>query len=200
MRLTHSCARNADLTSSGHAVWPNLLHRPLIRSVTTSLILLQTSLITSFWWEFMLIFRPWTTILFMEDFDQIQLSNQLAHWWSRPELNRRTRSFNPLLYRLSYRTTIPCLFMPLLWFSQGVPPYYIGQGIVNIILKRVGFEPCISSGPVAAGAFTIKLSLHINGRFCYAPAKALTIYQPCGKTTGLMQSIHKPLLMDFINL
>lgn len=36
---------------------------------------------------------------------QIQLSNQLAHWWSRPELNRRTRSFNPLLYRLSYRTT-----------------------------------------------------------------------------------------------
>ena len=52
--------------------------------------------------------------LFMEDFDQIQLSNQLAHWWSRPELNRRTRSFNPLLYRLSYRTTIPCLFMSLL--------------------------------------------------------------------------------------
>ena len=43
--------------------------------------------------------------LFMEDFDQIQLSNQLAHWWFRPELNRRTRSFNPLLYRLSYRTT-----------------------------------------------------------------------------------------------
>lgn len=47
--------------------------------------------------------------LFMEDFDQIQLSNQLAHWRSRPELNRRTRSFNPPLYRLSYRTifTLP---------------------------------------------------------------------------------------------
>lgn len=40
---------------------------------------------------------------------QTQSSNQLAHWWSRPELNRRTRSFNPLLYRLSYRTifTLP---------------------------------------------------------------------------------------------
>lgn len=31
-------------------------------------------------------------------------TNQFAFWWSRPELNRRTRSFNPLLYRLSYRT------------------------------------------------------------------------------------------------
>ena len=41
---------------------------------------------------------------------------------------------------------LPCLFMPLLWFSQGVPPRYIGQGIVDIILKRVGFEPCISGG------------------------------------------------------
>lgn len=61
VRLTHSCARNADLTSSGHAVWPSLLHRPLIRSVTASLILLQASLITSSWWEFMWIFRAWIT-------------------------------------------------------------------------------------------------------------------------------------------
>lgn len=31
--------------------------------------------------------------LFMEDFDQTQLSNQLAHWWFRPELNRRHGDF-----------------------------------------------------------------------------------------------------------
>lgn len=86
---------------------------------------------------------------------QTQLSNQLAHWWSRPELNRRTRSFNPLLYRLSYRTMIPCLFMPLLWFSRGAPPCYIGQGIMDIILKRVGFEPYISSEPDVTGALPL---------------------------------------------
>lgn len=51
-----------------------------------------------------------------------------------------------------------------------------------------------------SAALPTELQNHINGRYCYAPAKALTIYQPCGKTTGLMQSIHKPLPMDFINL
>lgn len=100
-------------------------------------------------------FSPLDYNLFMEDFDQTQLSNQLAHWWSRPELNRRTRSFNPLLYRLSYRTMIPCLFMPLLWFSRGAPPCYIGQGIMDIILKRVGFEPYISSEPKVTGALPL---------------------------------------------
>ena len=31
--------------------------------------------------------------LFMEDFDQIQLSNQLAHWWFRLESNQRHGDF-----------------------------------------------------------------------------------------------------------
>lgn len=116
---------------------------------------------------------------------QTQLSNQLAHWWSRPELNRRTRSFNPLLYRLSYRTMIPCLFMPLLWFSRGCASLlhrtrnnghnFEASGIWTLHLQWTQSHRC----------FAIKRSLHINGRYCYAPAKALTIYQPCGKTTGL---------------
>ena len=72
---------------------------------------------------------PCLETLFMENFDQIQLSNQLAHWWSRLGLNQRHGDFQ----------------------SPALPT---------------------------------ELQNHINGRYCYAPAKALTIYQPCGKTDG----------------
>ena len=39
-------------------------------------------------------FSPLADNLFMEDFDQTQLSNQLAHWWSRLELNQRHGDFH----------------------------------------------------------------------------------------------------------
>ena len=61
---------------------------------------------------------------------QTQLSNRLAHWWSRLELNQRHGDFQ----------------------SPALPT---------------------------------ELQNHINGRYCYAPALALTIYQPCGKRRGL---------------
>ena len=68
--------------------------------------------------------------LFMKDFDQIQLSNQLTHWWPQLGLNQRHGDFQ----------------------SPALPT---------------------------------ELQSHINGRYCYAPALALTIYQPCGKRRGL---------------
>ena len=63
-------------------------------------------------------FSPLDYNLFMEDFDQIQLSNQLTHWWLQLGLNRRTRIFSPLLYRLSYRTTIGLLITKLQWYMR----------------------------------------------------------------------------------
>ena len=147
VRLTHSCVRNADLTSSGHAVWPSLLHRPLIRSVTTSLILLQTSLIISSWWEFMWIFRPWRTT-FYGGFRPNSIIKSTCTLVVPAWIEQATRGFSvPCSTDWATEPYLPCLFMPLLWFSQGVPPRYIGQGIVDIILKRVGFEPCISGEP-----------------------------------------------------
>ena len=105
VRLTHSCARNADLTSSGHAVWPSLLHKPLIRSMTTSLILLQTSLIISSWWEFMLIFRLWWTT-FYGGFRPNSIIKSTCTLVVPAWIEQATRGFSvPCSNRLSYRTT-----------------------------------------------------------------------------------------------
>lgn len=41
-------------------------------------------------------FSPLDYNLFMEDFDQTQLSNQLAYWWFRPELNKRHKRLSAI--------------------------------------------------------------------------------------------------------
>lgn len=108
MRLTHSCARNADLTSSGHAVWPSLLHRPLIRSVTASLILLQISLIVSFG---SVDLSQTENALSIGGIYELKFNYQINLHIGGSGLNWTgdTGIFSPMLYRLSYRTifTLP---------------------------------------------------------------------------------------------
>lgn len=117
---------------------------------------------------------------------QIQLSNQLAHWWSRLELNQRHGDFHsPALptelqnhNTLSFYATTMIFAgcASLLHRTRNNGHNFEASGIWTLHLQWTRCHRC----------FAIKRSLHINGRYCYAPAKALTIYQPCGKTTGLM--------------
>ena len=163
MRLTHSCARNADLTSSGHAVWPSLLHRPLIRSVTASLILLQTSLITSSWWEFMWIIRAWITT-FYGGFRPNSIIKSTCTLVVPAGIEPATRGFS-----------VPCSTDWATEPRSAYSPYGFRSWRSRTRTYAQAFDP----------ALPVKLFSHINGRYCYAPAKALTIYQPCGKRQDL---------------
>ena len=93
MRLTHSCARNADLiivrarsltklATSAPDQECDCLANPIANFID-NIILVRIHVD----------FSTLADNLFMEDFDQTQLSNQLAHWWSRLESNQRHGDF-----------------------------------------------------------------------------------------------------------
>lgn len=137
VRLTHSCARNADLTSSGHAVWPSLLHRPLIRSVTTSLFLMV-----------------------------------VPAWIEQAHTELQSAALPTELQNHNWPTCHETL-MVYAHFQISLATFGLGEA---------GLAPCTQG---TTPALLVKLFSHINGRYCYAPALALTIYQPCGKRRGL---------------